>query len=45
MHEQDTASAELALKTVRAWTLGLTEVEHRLKPHFTRREVHRRTWG
>jgi SRSO17 transposase len=39
--EQDTA-AELALETVREWTLWLTEVERRLLPHFPRREARRR---
>jgi SRSO17 transposase len=43
--EQGPASAELALETVRAWTLWLTEVERRLMPHFARREARHRVWA
>jgi len=43
--EQGTASAELALETVREWTLWLTEVERRLLPHFPRRDARRRAWA
>ena len=43
--EQGPASAELALETVRAWTLWLTEVERRLMPRFPRREARRRAWA
>jgi SRSO17 transposase len=42
--EQHTA-AELALETVREWTLWLTEVERRLMPHFPRRAARRRAWA
>src|SRR4029450_11115869 len=38
-------SAELALETVRAWTLWRTEVERRLMPHFARREARHRVWA
>jgi SRSO17 transposase len=43
--EQGTAGTELALETVRAWTLWLTEVEQRLMPHFARREARHRVWA
>src|SRR4029453_7646001 len=43
--EQGTVSAELALETVREWTLELTKVERWLMPHFTRREARRRAWA
>jgi hypothetical protein len=39
---QHTAPTDLALETVRVWTLWLTEVERWLMPHFTRREARRR---
>jgi hypothetical protein len=45
MQEQGTASAALALETVRAWTLWLTEVERWLLPHFARREARHRAWA
>jgi DDE superfamily endonuclease len=47
---RDTALADLGLETVRAWTLGLTEVERWLMPHFARRAArhhagaYRRGW-
>ena len=43
--EQCTAPADLALETVREWTLWLTEVERRLMPHFPRREARHRAWA
>ena len=43
--EQCTAPADLALETVREWPIGLTEVERRLMPHFSRREARRRAWA
>jgi SRSO17 transposase len=43
--EQGTASAALALETVREWTLWLTEVEQWLLPHFARREARHRAWA
>ena len=43
--EQGTVSAELALETVREWTLELTKVERWLMPHFPRREARRRAWA
>ena len=43
--EQCTAPADLALETVRAWPLWLTEVERRLMPHFPRRDTRRRAWA
>ena len=43
--KQGPASAELALETVRTWTLWLTEVERRLMPHFARREARHRVWA
>jgi SRSO17 transposase len=42
---QNTAPTDLALETVREWTLWLTEVERWLMPHFTRREARRRAWS
>jgi SRSO17 transposase len=35
----------LALETVQAWALWLTEVERRIMPHFPRREARRRAWA
>jgi len=43
--EQCPAPGDLALETVRAWTLGLTEVERWLMPHFARREPRRHAWA
>lgn len=43
--EQGTASAALALETVREWTLWLPEVERWLLPHFARREARHRAWA
>jgi SRSO17 transposase len=43
--EQCMAPADLALETVREWTLWLTEVERRLMPHFPRREARHRAWA
>jgi SRSO17 transposase len=43
--EQCTAPADVALETVREWTLWLTEVERWLMPHFPRREARRRAWA
>jgi len=40
--ERCTAPTDLALETVRAWTLGLTEVERHLLPRFPRRAARRR---
>ena len=42
---QNTASPDLALATVRAWTLGLTEGERWLRPHVTRRAARHRAWA
>jgi SRSO17 transposase len=43
--EQCTAPADLALAMVREWPIGLTEVERRLLPHFSRRAARRRAWA
>lgn len=43
--EQGMAPADLALETVRAWTLWLTEVERWRMPHFARREARRHAWA
>jgi SRSO17 transposase len=43
--EQGMAPADLALETVREWTLWLTEVERWLMPHFARREARRHAWA
>jgi SRSO17 transposase len=43
--EQCTAPADLALETVRAWPIWLTEVERRLMPSFPRRAARRRAWA
>jgi len=43
--ERCTAPTDLARETVRAWTLGLTEVERHRLPRFARREARRRAWA
>jgi SRSO17 transposase len=43
--EQCAAPGDLALETVREWTLWLTEVERWLMPHFARREARRHAWA
>ena len=43
--EQCPAPGDLALETVREWTLWLTEVERWLMPHFARREARRHAWA
>jgi SRSO17 transposase len=43
--EQCLAPGDLALETVREWTLWLTEVERWLMPHFARREARRHAWA
>jgi len=43
--EQSAAPGDLALETVREWTLWLTEVERWLIPHFARREARRHAWA
>ena len=43
--EQYTAPADVALETVRAWPLWLTEGERRRMPHVPRREARRRAWA
>ena len=43
--EQCPAPGALALETVRAWTLWLTEVARWLMPHFARREARRHVWA
>ena len=45
LQEKCAAPTDLALETVRAWALWLTEVERRLMPHFTRREARHRAWA
>jgi hypothetical protein len=45
MQEPGTTPAALALETVQAWALWLTEVERRLLPHFPRHEARRRAWA
>jgi hypothetical protein len=45
LQEQGTASTALALETVRAWTLWLTEVARWLLPHCARREARHRAWA
>ena len=42
---QNTAPTDLALETVRAWTLWLTAVERWLMPPFPRREARHRAWA
>src|SRR5215813_2245297 len=39
------APTDLALETVREWTIWLTEVERHILPHFPRREARRRAWA
>jgi SRSO17 transposase len=43
--EQRPAPGDVALETVRAWTLWLTEVERWLMPHFARREARAHAWA
>ena len=43
--EQCPAPGDLALETVREWTLWLTEVERGLMPHFARCEARHRAWA
>ena len=43
--ERCTAPSDLALETVREWTLWLTEVERYMLPRFPRREARRRAWA
>ena len=43
--EQCPAPSDLALETVREWTLWLTEVERWLMPHFARCEARHRAWA
>jgi len=43
--EQCPAPGDLALETVREWTLWLTEVERWLMPHFARCEARRHAWA
>src|SRR5262245_11496298 len=43
--EQGPASDDLALETVREWTLWLTAVERWLMPHFARREARHHAWA
>ena len=45
LQEQGAAPTDLALETVRAWALWLTEVERRFMPHFPRHEARRRAWA
>lgn len=39
------APADLALETVRAWTLWWTAVARRLRPHLPRRAARPRAWA
>ena len=43
--EQGPAPGDVALETVREWTLGLTEVERWLLPHLARREARHHAWA
>jgi SRSO17 transposase len=43
--EQCPAPADLALETVRAWPIWLTEVARRRMPYVPRREARRRAWA
>ena len=43
--EQCPAPGDLALETVREWTLWLTAVERWLMPHFARCEARRHAWA
>jgi SRSO17 transposase len=43
--EQCPAPGDVALETVRAWTLWLTEVERWLMPHCARCEARHRAWA
>jgi hypothetical protein len=43
--ELSTPPTGLALETVRAWAVWLTEVERRIMPRFARREARRQAWA
>lgn len=43
--EWSTPPTDVALETVRAWAVWLTEVERRIMPRFARREARRRAWA
>jgi len=43
--ELSTPPPDLALETVRAWAVWLTEVERRIMPRFARREARRQAWA
>jgi len=43
--ELSTPPTDLALETVRAWAVWLTEVERRIMPRFARREARRQAWA
>jgi SRSO17 transposase len=45
MPELSIPPTDLALETVRAWAVWLTEVERCIMPHFARREARRRVWA
>ena len=45
MQERMPSPGELEVESVREWRLWLTEVERRLGPYFTRREVRWRAWA
>src|SRR5918911_73976 len=43
--EQGPVPGDVALETVREWTLWRTEVERWLMPHFARREARHHAWA
>jgi hypothetical protein len=45
MPELSIPPTDLALETVRAWAIWLTEVERCIMPRFARREARRRVWA
>lgn len=45
MPELSTPPTDVALETVRAWAVWLTEVERRIMPRFARREARRQAWA
>jgi SRSO17 transposase len=42
---QEHSTSPLALETVRAWSLWVTEVERRIGPRFPRRDLRHRAWA
>ena len=44
-HALGLSPTDEALVTVQTWAVWLTEVERRIRPHFSRRDARRRVWA